>query len=277
VSPLDTGVGTLLMIAATRVILDDPKLSHVGIVIFVNRKKLIDEIIKRLGIACDDPRLGVYISQSAENLRWNSYGVGPDMRPPGTRLPFKTIRRRDGTHERVPNPRYLPPPQDKAQLLITTQALLTSRSRHRRNFEYNDQWHYKGKPRQVRIWDETVPPTATHTLTVGQIEAYADKLPAVAAEEVRQWASTLCSTHDDTAILVPAFPVSLAKKLRRQSKAEEGEPEEDQLLRSVLSELSGRLVRVHRDDYYKATAITYSDVLPSNFTPLLVLDAKADQ
>jgi hypothetical protein len=278
VSPLDTGVGkTLLTIAATRVIMRDPNLSHVGIVIFVNRKELIDEIIRRIGLEPGDPRLAVYIAQTIENFRWNSLGVGSDPRLPGTKLPYKIITYEDGTKHREPNPNYLPPPQDKAQLLITTQALLKSRSRWQPNFADNDLWHYHGEPRPVRIWDETVPPTTPQTLTVGQLKAYAEKLPLGVAEEVLAWAEKLCGTPDDTAVLVPQWSDPLGKNLRRRAKPKDNEPEEDQLLRSVIWQLSGRTVRVHRDKFYKATAITYSDILPRNFTPLLVLDAKADQ
>lgn len=275
VSPLDTGVGkTLLMIAATRVIMRDPSLRHVGIVLFINRRELADELLKRLGLSPNDQRLSVFFRQNEENLRWNSLGVGPDLREPGTKKPKRRKKQRDGTCEYEPNPNYVPPPQDAAQLLITNQVLFKSRSRWGRNFATNELWHYHGAPRAIRIWDETSPPADGITLTAGEITAYADNLPADKQADLIRWVEQILRADNDTPLSVPAWPPELAKILRKTPKLES---ETEQRVRTALLGLSGKLVRVLKDDYFKATIITYETTLPINLAPMLILDAGANE
>ena len=277
-SPLDTGVGkTTLSAAAIRVIMRDPELKDVSIVYFINRRELTDDYVTLIGLARDDRRLCVYFAQSGENLRWNSLGVGPDKRPEGTRKKTKTVRRTDGTKEHVPNPLYLPPPQNEAQLLITSQELLKSRSRWGPNFETNDLWQFKGRGRTLRIWDEASPPAEGITLTIGQIATYAGALPASEADELFAWVQKLNKTDNDKAVLVPGWSTPLMRRLRRKLKPTETEEEQITFVRSTLAALEGKLVRVLRDEYYGVSIITYSAVLPYNLPPMLIFDAQGDR
>jgi hypothetical protein len=63
--------------------------------------------------------------------------------------------------------------RDEAQVLFTTQAKLLYLSRFRRNFAANPNFHYRGSEREIRIWDESILPIDTLTLSPEQIESVA--------------------------------------------------------------------------------------------------------
>ncbi|MBE1711164.1 hypothetical protein HKB47_20990 [Mesorhizobium japonicum] len=44
----------------------------------------------------------------------------------------------------------------RARVLFTTQQMVQSRTRRHGSFEATDDFHYHGRPRQVRIWDEAI-------------------------------------------------------------------------------------------------------------------------
>jgi hypothetical protein len=111
--------------------------------------------------------------------------------------------------------------RDEAQVLFTTQAKLLHLSRFRPNFAYNENFHYLGVPRQVRIWDESILPIDTLTLAPEQIETVADWLFNIGQYEhailTRDFAHVLRGKAHDSIVKVPALP-----PLKRTEEEERG-------------------------------------------------------
>ena len=130
---------------------------------------------------------------------------------------------------------------------------------------------FQGAPRRVRIWDEAILPIQPLALTAKHFEEAAvtmDKIGQQAAStRLREWTAKELPLYLSGALIEMPLLV-----LELQWDALGKLEHEDDLVRNVLW-MSGHDVRLYKDDWSGATTITYRESLPSEFAPLLVLDA----
>jgi hypothetical protein len=143
-----------------------------------------------------------------------------------------------------------------------------------KDFEDNNFYQYEGK-RRVGSWDEAICPIHPIVLTVPQIKHFAVDLEAQdqcrAADKLQRWANKLPNSRGSIT-KVPPWWSSL--EMRWDDFADsDGKADEYASVGWALKRLSGAPVHILRDEYSGATAISYHEVLPDDFDPLLVLDA----
>jgi hypothetical protein len=163
-----------------------------------------------------------------------------------------------------------------AQILITTQQRI-ERLCQGRGFGEVAAFHYKGRPRLVRAWDEAWLPGLPLTLSYVDIfevlkpiqrrcKAMEEGLLAFALDLRERTEGELMDVPD----FVNGFGVSLFDIVESVTLKED----QRQTLNAIRI-MSGRAARVTREDHFGATALTYHDTLPDDLSPLLVLDASA--
>jgi len=264
-SSLPTGMGKTTALAETvKVLAAEPSCTDVGFLILVNQLDLIEPLIERMGFNLGiDSRYAVRTS----DRRLNRLGVGTDKR---------TSRQRKRTIGGSPNPDYLLAPHRTAQVLITTQQKLLRMTRcpWNKDFEDNTFYHFKGK-RRVGVWDEAICPIHPITIAVPQIKHFVVELeekgfPGPAAK-LQRWANKLPNLAKDWTT-VPQWWPDLEMRWEAPGNSEE-KSEEYASIGWALKRLNGSPVHILRDEYSGATAISYDEVLPDEFAPLLVLDA----
>lgn len=255
-SALPTGMGkTSVLVEAVRILVSDPAFTDVGVVIFTNTLDQIPVLIGEMGLQPEQ----FAVRTGAANEELNQKGRGS----------WRTITRGPRKGELV-----WESDDKEAQVLFTTQQKLLNVARFRHDFE--TVWLYRGKPRRVRVWDEAILPADPLTFTVPEIRHFAEDLILNGAKHVgetwREW--TLGLPAEARTVGYSTAPEVLFRlsfnDLDRleQSVLAEGSAGEE------LASLGGRRVRVRPADASgSATAITYQNVLPDNFAPLLILDA----
>lgn len=167
---------------------------------------------------------------------------------------------------------------DKARVLFTTQQKVDALLKHVNAFADLKELHFEGKPRAVRIWDESLLPGKEITLNIHKIAGCQN----IVAEECAALATTISDMHaaireieDGSIYYVP----NLSKhsnafkrlKIRTGSNAKEGL---DYDTVEALQSLSDKAVRVRRD-HKGNTILDYTESLPDDFAPVLILDASA--
>ena len=156
---------------------------------------------------------------------------------------------------------------DTAQVLITTQSRL-GRLTQDRPFASATAFHYRGEPRAVRVWDESLLPGSPVVVSADAVMGLASHLRAVSSELVSalyEFGTMLAKlTHGDP-IDVPEFP-ALAYLNGLDSPR-------DRETAAALRAMSDRRVRVSRDGRDGCAMLTFREELPADLAPLLVLDA----
>ena len=234
-SSLPTGMGkTTTLVESVRALVSNSRYATVGVVLFVNQLDQIRRLIGEMELSEEQ----YSVRTGVENVELNALG------------------RSD---------------HGNAQVLFTTQQKLPHLLRYQKNFPDIAFFKFHGMPRQVRIWDEAILPADPLTFTAKQFEDVASLLKKVgqpaASAMMHRWVSEdLPRLPSGFVIEVPKFVLEL-----KWGALKELEQEGD-LVRDVLW-LSGQEVRLYKDDFSGATAITYRECLPREFAPLLVLDA----
>lgn len=164
--------------------------------------------------------------------------------------------------------------KQQARVMFTTQQQLEARCRGTHSFEEIGAFHFRGQPRQVRIWDEAILPSRHLTADEWNIQGLLATLRSAGemalAGTLAEFASELGGTEDKEQILVPEIDASfdgvrLLLETDNQRNAWE-----------AIFKLAGRLCRVRRDSKYNAI-LTYEDFLPKDIGPMLILDASGEQ
>ncbi|WEX07293.1 hypothetical protein [Chelativorans sp. AA-79] len=239
-SSLAPGMGkTTTIIQSTRELLRDEAFRDVGVIIFLSRLAEIETLISLMGLRRDD--VGVLTS----NLEINALG------------------RDDPTN---------------ASVLFTTQQKLESFAKgngvdERPVFADMKEFHYNGRPRAVRIWDETTTPSVAHTLTrrgllslTEEIERHLnDKALADLTEEF----ATSLRTFEGNRIQMPDIDKSGLTLNDFKSRFSDSNQEKA----GTYWWLSGREVRVHRDNHSGNVTLGWDPLYPSDLAPMLILDA----
>jgi hypothetical protein len=184
---------------------------------------------------------------------------------------------------------------NKARVLFTTQQMVERRGAGR-DFDDMRELQFFGRPRQVRIWDESILPGQTVTLNkddMGLLPRALRLTHHTLAEAIDTFSVELRSVADGATYQVPDFPALAAKKVGKTCNKEEitkvpnllglnealglvagAEPQEPlKQAMTALWSLSGKTVSVRRDWRYGNTMLDYKDTLPEGLAPLVILDA----
>jgi hypothetical protein len=169
---------------------------------------------------------------------------------------------------------------NKARVLFTTQQMIEKRGAGRHFTEMRD-FHFFTRPRQVRIWDESILPGQTVTLNRDALAvllqpirtAHASLADAISTmyDEIGKVEAAGLYQLPDFAV---AFNLDLNGALRVLSRAPRGQLAlaHEQAI-TALWLLSGKTVSVRQDGPYGNTVLDYHETLPEGLAPLVVLDA----
>ena len=238
-SSLDPGVGkTSAVICFLQALLASKRHQHVGVVVCVGRLTQIATMVEEAGLSPSD------FAILTSNKELNALGC------------------------RTPQ---------LARILFTTHSMIEKRCQGR-NFADVAALHYRGEPRQVRVWDEAILPGQTLTLSRDDLGLLLKPLrprhPALAAD-IEGLFMRLGNVETGTTMLLPdlgeAHGVDLNDTL---SLMQGGQPEQTHAV-EMLWFLLGKHITVRRDGAYGNTMLDYRDTLPDDIKPLLVLDASA--
>ncbi len=166
-----------------------------------------------------------------------------------------------------------------AQVLVTTQQRI-ERATDGRSFAEATAFHYRGRPRQVRVWDEAFLPGVAVTLDRDDLcilPKLVRPFSPECADALLGFAVGLTDKRDGDAVDVPDFEALYGQSLYDVLAAAAGISgrlrDDQQMAATALVTLNGRTARVRRDGRTGATLLTYRDTLPDDLAPLLVLDA----
>jgi hypothetical protein len=236
-SSLDPGVGkTRTIIHFIQALMSSPDHNTVGVLLCVSRLDEIRKLSEEMGLSSDD-----YAVYTADDTL-NSLGCG---RP------------------------------HAARVLFTTQQMVERRCEGKL-FKDVDVFHFHGRPRNVRIWDEAILPGQTLTLNrddIGHLFAPLRSRHPKLAEAIETLFVDLKDVTDGGTIFIPNFEedhkVSLNDVLRLFSDVDQSH----QRAAMSLWMLSGKDVSVRRDGVMGNTILDYKDTLPEDFAPVVILDA----
>ncbi len=243
-SSLDPGVGkTQTLTRSIRELLRDDDHRNVGIVVFLSRLDEIKSLVSQMGLSSD--QFAVMVSDTADNKELNSAGLGRDN-------------------------------VDVAQVLFTTQQRLEGQLKVGKRFADCEGLFYRGQPRQVRVWDETLCPGRAVTVdrdSIGQLfHPFRQSLPDL-TEALETIFDDLRSLDDRASYSIPDFVSDAGTGLEEAISLlpDKGNSHCAELVRSLWF-LSGRIVTVRHEGKRKVF-LDYQDLLPDDLAPMLILDA----
>jgi hypothetical protein len=235
-SSLDPGVGkTEAIVHFIRELCASPWHRHVGVLICVAQLSEIARLVQTMGLKTDE--YAVYTSDEATNA-----------------LGTKDI--------------------DNARVLFLTQQMIDSRLSDGKPFSDLDLFHFKGSPRQVKIWDEAMLPAEELTLTVDalfRLPSILRKLSSPLADEIYRVCKDVSSLSNRATYHFPDFVREHGLRYEDAKPAFSKEPTRDRQAVRTLWHLSGKLVRVSRDKRGN-TLLGYRNHLPQDFFPVVILD-----
>lgn len=215
--------------------------SNVGVLICVARLEEIESLQEAMGLSREET--GIYTSDEELNLR--------------------------GAID-----------ADKARVLFTTQQMVDRRLKDGSKFNDLKQFYFRGKPRSVRIWDESMLPGEELTLSVvdlGGIPKLLRRKDQALKDKLLQDAGKISQLSDGSTYQVPdleeAHDIS-SIEMQYLIELIPKEHKRDRKALETLWRLSGKLVAVTRDNGGN-TILDYRDHLPDDFAPVLILDASA--
>jgi hypothetical protein len=235
VSSLAAGIGkTTTIAAAVKLLLQSQP--DVGVIIFLSRVEEIKNLAQAMGLAESDYSVIVSPSKRAE--------VGP-------------------LGNREPN---------CARVIFTTQQQLEKRSAFGQSFAGIEAFWYHGKPRRVRIWDETMDPGAVYGVSMHDI---ADMLRSVHRHSADLHGALLALFKElSQAADKSVFPMPDLERFGVDAEMMQGWFEgRETMERAVgdLFKLSGRICRVRKGR--TNVVLDWKDTLPNDLGPMLVCDA----
>lgn len=169
--------------------------------------------------------------------------------------------------------------QNEAQVLFTTQQRMDRKLKQYEDFSKAHEFYYKGKPRQIRIWDESFLPgkpiTTRRDDLLFLIGALRKSHQDLTVELDKLLNVKLRKVEDETLLELPDLKMKydldlndLTGLLKRQNKSTT-----EIEIASNFWFLLGRSVSVHKDGLMGSTVLSYEETIPEDIAPLLVLDA----
>jgi hypothetical protein len=167
----------------------------------------------------------------------------------------------------------------QAQILVTTQQRIEMAC-DGRSFACVSAFHYQGRPRAIRAWDEAWLPGVAVTLDRDNLLALVKPVRGVSsalADALEDFAIEIRHIEDGAMVNVPdVVAVSGASPWEVLASAAgiTGRFRDDlQMAATALVTMSGRAARVRRDGPRGAAVLTFRETLPADLAPLIVLDA----
>ncbi len=238
-SDLDPGVGkTQTLTAFLDALLGDRTLYDVGVIICLSRLAEIDALAKRIRLPQE------WLAVVTSNEKINALGCDPSQ-------------------------------HDRARVLVTTQAMVERRC-ERRGFEAASEFWYRGAPRHVRVWDESCLPGRSLTLSPFDILALprlvSPRFPELAHRLV-EMAREIEAAADDSLYAVPDLEVTYGVSLNDALGLLRNRADDRASVISTLWSLQGQAGRVRRDGTCGNTLLDFTDTLPADLAPMVILDA----
>jgi len=234
ISSLPPGMGkTTVAVEATKALLADPQMSEQGVIYFLSRLEEIKSLVEQMGIDASD---------------------------------FATL-----TSDEEINAMGNPLPEN-ARVLFTTQQRLEAYAKDGTLFEDMKDLRYKGKPRAIRVWDEAILPSRTLTLDKDGLYRLLKDLRRVDPSLTAVVEKFAISLSDAPGPTVQMPDVDRAGRSLEDFRSIFDAPS-DKDAAEALWYLSGRVVRVRRDNLSGMTSLDYEDILPPDIAPMLILDA----
>jgi hypothetical protein len=236
-SSLDPGVGkTQTVIHFLRALLASPKHKDVGVILCMFS---IDEITDVAPKVSDNPEdYGVLTSDNDANQLGN-------------------------------------PDANAARILFTTQQRV-QKVCNGRSFDEVLKFHYRGAPRRVRIWDESLLPA--EPITVGRLDIARllgllphYHMPLV--HELEALSAKLKDMPDRTVMDIPDYAERHHLKTFQMQRLIEGQPDDLNQIALNLWSMFGTTVCVRRDGERGGTLVTTRNSIPLDLAPLVILDA----
>ena len=172
--------------------------------------------------------------------------------------------------------------QDEAQVLFTTQQRMDIKLKQYENFSKAHEFYYKGKPRQIRIWDESFLPGKPITtrrddllFLIGALRRTHQDL-AVELDELLN--VVLMAAQDETLINLPDLKERHGLSLNELTGLlkKQGRTQTEIGNAGNFWFLLGKAVSVRKDGLMGSTALSYEETMPDDISPLLVLDASGN-
>jgi hypothetical protein len=236
-SSLDPGVGkTATYVHFLRELIASPDHDHVGALVCISRREQIAAVVEAAGLRRED--FAVFTSDA-------------DMNSMGR------------------------PDANEARVLFTTHRMVEVRCRNG-SFERAAAFHYRNKPRAVRIWDEAILPGQTLT-----VERYALALllkplqnhrPELAADVERLF-DAVGRAQSGEVIQIEDLAEKHGVTLNEALAIVQDGSADQRAAVEALWFLFGKPVSVRRDGTRGNTMLDYRDTLPEDIKPLLALDA----
>ena len=245
-SSVDPGVGKTSMLEQSLYsLLYSPKHKDVGVLVCVSRLEEITKIVSQSSL------LDSMFSAFTSDINVNKLGRGMDE-------------------------------VDKARVLFTTQQMVSSRC-DGKSFSDVSEFHYKGKPRAVRVWDEAMLPGETLTLNRSLLMELSMKwnytYPDL-GDLIEDLGNSLKDNSNGDLVSIPDLEGTIgATKEKLLEAIPTGIDNYDLLYHAAttLWLLSGKSVAVKKDRVqkkgYPQTILSYRDHLPEDLAPMLILDA----
>lgn len=240
-SSLDPGVGkTQTMIQTIKAIVSDPANQDVGVVVFLSHLDQIGEIVTDAKL--DASKFATLTSDKKRGLK--DVGLGQN---------------------RV----------EEAQVLFTTQRRLEQMTINGARFAECSSLHFKGRARQVRIWDESLCPARSITVDrdsiVQLLQPLRTSMPDL-ADDLETIFNDLRALPDRSFYDLPDFAAKHEVGSMEVCDLLPSDTDHRREVATSLWYLSGRRATV-RQDRQKRLFIDYKDFLPDDLAPLLILDA----
>jgi len=238
-SSVDPGVGksTAIIEWLKAFIYGFPDLEEVGVLLCLDTYDEIKHYIEESKVPSD--RFAVYVTKTHEN---NNLGLG-----------------RENT--------------DQARLLITTKDQIKRRSKGN-NFDSVSEFYYHGKPRQVRIWDESLFQGRGLQLkrsSLGSLYEILENTRPDLYKKVVKIFDCIGEHNDGDTLQMPELDVSLNEMLSIFYDEKLKSVKHREIL-ETLCLMSGKAVTVRTADVCTILVDCVED-MPNDFTPCLIADA----
>ncbi|RXH35557.1 hypothetical protein [Bradyrhizobium zhanjiangense] len=176
-------------------------------------------------------------------------------------------------------------PVDDARVLFTTQQMVEARCEQTGSFAAVTAFHYRGRPRAVRIWDESMLPGKPVTVSLDELRSLPLRIRKAQPEFtdalddlIKQVELASDGTRVTTSDLQSRFEFPLHIAVRAVSENSSttgltGRPSVNVEIVRKLWYLLGRTVTVRKG--WGTAILDYRETLPDDLKPVLVLDASA--
>lgn len=238
-SPLDCGVGkTTAIVEFIKALLASPDHRHVSVILCVSRLDEIQGLASKMGLSPAD--FAAYTADDACNALGRGKGEAAE-----------------------------------ARVLFTTQAMIDRRC-DGRTFASAAEFHFRGRTRQVRIWDEAILPGKAITITKDDIASLYRPLRGVfpaLVDTLEGLFQSLSEAPDGATIEVPDLEALHGIDTNQILSVFNSAPDDTQMIVSSLWFMAGKLATAKTDGVYGNTALSFRDTLPYDFMPVLITDA----